>query len=96
MQTVAPAIGATVAGFLVLLLGARWMVQALTPASKTTGPRFTAPPGSWILGSGTGVPVAYHPASQYWPLQVILLAVLLAIAAAALASGWRATRTRAV
>jgi len=96
VQTVAPAIGATVAGFLVLLLGARWMVQALTPASNTTGPRFTAPPGSWILGSGTGVPVAYHPASQYWPLQVILLAVLLAIAAAALASGWRATRTRAV
>ena len=72
------------------------MVQALTPASKTTGPHFTAPPGSWILGSGTGVPVPYHPASQYWPLQLILLAVLLTVAAAALASGWRATRTRAV
>ena len=91
-----PAIGAALAGFVVLLLGARWMVQALTPASKTTGPHFTAPPGSWILGSGTGVPVPYHPASQYWPLQLILLAVLLTVAAAALASGWRATRTRAV
>ena len=91
-----PAIGAAVAAFAALLLGARWMVQALTPATKTTGPSFAAPPGSWVLGSGTGVPVPYHPASQYWPLQPILLTVLLAVAAAALASGWRATRTRAV
>jgi hypothetical protein len=91
-----PAIGAAVAGFAVLLLGARWMVQDLTPAVKTIGPRYAAPPGSWVLGSGSGVPVPYHPASQYWPLQLILLAVLLAAAAAALASGWRATRTRAV
>jgi hypothetical protein len=91
-----PAIGAAVAGFAVLLLAARWTVQALTPATNTTGPRFAAPPGSWVLGSGTGVPVPYHPASQYWPLQLILLTVLLAAAAAALASGWRATRTRAV
>ena len=64
--------------------------------TNTTGPRFAAPSGSWVLGSGTGVPVPYHPASQYWPLQLILLTVLLAAAAAALASGWRATRTRAV
>jgi hypothetical protein len=91
-----PAIGAAVAGFAALLLAARWIVQALTPATSTTGPRFAAPPGSWVLGSGTGVPVPYHPASQYWPLQLILLTVLLAAAAAALASGWRATRTRAV
>jgi hypothetical protein len=91
-----PAISAAVAGFAVLLLAARWTVQALTPATIATGPRFAAPPGSWVLGSGTGAPVPYHPASQYWPLQLILLAVLLAAAAAALASGWRATRTRAV
>ena len=91
-----PAIGAALAGFTVLLLAARWVVQALTPASKTAGPDFTAPPGSWILGSGAGVPVPYHPAGQYWPLQVTLLAVLLALAAVALASGWHATRTRAV
>jgi hypothetical protein len=90
------AIGAAVAGSAVLLLAARWIVLALTPAAKTTGPRFAAPPGSWVLGSGTGVPVLYHPASQYWPLQLILLTVLLAAAAAAVASGWRATRTRAV
>jgi hypothetical protein len=91
-----PAIGAALAGFAVLLLGGRWMVQDLTPAIKTTGPRFAAPPGSWVLGSGRGVPVPYHPASQYWALQLVLLAVLLAAAAVALASGWRATRTRAV
>ena len=91
-----PAIGAAAAGFTVVLLAARWMVQALTPASKTTGPHFTAPPGSWILGSGVGVPVPYHSAGQYWPLQLILLTVLLAFAAAALATGWHATRTRAV
>ena len=47
-----PAIGAALAGFTLLLLAARWVVQALTPASKTSGPHFTAPPGSWILGSG--------------------------------------------
>jgi hypothetical protein len=91
-----PAIGAALAGFTVLLLAARWTVQALTPASKTTGPHFTAPPGSWILSSATNAPVPYHPAGQYWPLQLILLAVLLALAAAALAEGWHATRTRAV
>jgi hypothetical protein len=91
-----PAIGAALAGFTVLLLAARWTVQTLTPASKTTGPHFTAPPGSWILGSGTGVPVPYHPAGQYWTLQLTLLTVLLALAAAALATGWHATRTRAV
>ena len=72
-----------------MLLATRWMVQVLTPASKTTGPHFTAPPGSWILGSGTGIPVPYHPAGQYWPLQLILLT----LAAAALATGWHATRT---
>ena len=91
-----PATGVALAGFTVLLLAARWTVQALTPASTTTGPHFTAPPGSWILGSGTGVQVPYHPAGQYWPLQLTLLTILLALAAAALAAGWHATRTRAV
>ncbi len=91
-----PAIGAAAGAFAALLLGARWIVQDLTPVTKTTGPRFAAPPGSWVLGSGTSVPVPYHPASQYWPLQLVLLTVLLAAAAAALASGWRATSTRAV
>jgi len=96
MRRTLPAIGAALAGFTVLLLAARWTVQALTPDSKTTGQHFTAPPGSWVLGSGTSAPVPYHPAGPYWPLQLILLTVLLALAAAALATGWHATRTRAV
>jgi hypothetical protein len=91
-----PAIAAALAGFTALLLGARWVVQALTPVSTTTGPGFTAPPGSWILGSVAGAQVRYHPAGQYWPLQLILLTVLLALTAVALATGWHATRTRAV
>lgn len=95
LQRTLPAVGAALAGFAGLLLAARWTVQALTPATKTTGPGFAAPPGSWVLGSGAGVPVPYHPASQYWPLQLILLTILLAVAAGALASGWRATRARA-
>ncbi len=91
-----PAIGTAVAGCAALLLGARWMAQALTPVSTTAAPRFAAPPGGWILGPGTGVPVPYHPASQYWPLQLVLLAILLGLAASALAIGWRAVRARAV
>jgi hypothetical protein len=71
-----PAIGAAMAGFLVMLPAAWWIVQT--------------------LGPGTGVPLAYRSATQFWPLQLILLAILLAFAAAALASGWHATRTRAV
>jgi len=96
LRRTVPAIGAALAGFTILLLAARWTVQALMPASKTTGPHFTAPPGSWILGSGTSAPVPYHPASQYWPLQLILLTILLALAVAAMATGWHATRTRTV
>lgn len=91
-----PAIGAALAGFIVLLLAARWIMQALTPASETAGPHFAAPPGAWVVGSRASGPVAYHPGSQYWPLQLILLAVVLALGAAVLASGWHATRTRAV
>lgn len=95
-----PAIGAALAGFAILLVSARWSVLALTPVRETTGPLFTAPSGSWILGTGsgtrTGAPAAYHPAAQYWPLQLILLTALLALAATALATGWHATRTRTV
>jgi hypothetical protein len=88
--------GGALAAFIVLLLAARWTALALTPASVTTGPHFTAPAGSWILGSGAGVPVSYHPVGQYWLLELALLAVLLALAAAALATGWQATRARSV
>jgi hypothetical protein len=91
-----PAIGGALAGFLALLLGAWWAVRTLTPVSHTTGPGLTVPPDGWIIQAQTGQGVPYHPASQYWPLQLTFLAVLLAVAAALLASGWHATRTRAV
>ena len=60
-----PAIGAAMATFVVLVVGARWLVIGMAPA---------------------------HPASQYWPLQLTLVAIMVAVAAAALASGWRATQ----
>ena len=40
--------------------------------------------------------VPYHSASQYWPLQLAFLIVLLALSTAVLGFGWYATRTRAV
>ena len=46
-------------------------------------PRFAATPGSWVVGAGTGAPVPHHPPGQFWPLQLTLLAVLLAVAGAA-------------
>ena len=91
-----PAIGGALAGFLALLLGTGWMVRTLTPARHAVGPKLTVPPGGWIIGAQAGHGAAYHPASQYWPLQFAFLAILLALAAVLLATGWHATRTRAV
>ncbi len=83
-----PAIGAALVGFLVLFLLTGWAVRSLTPASQATGPRGT-PDTGWGIGNGR-----YHPADQYWPLQLTYLAILLALAAVLLATGWRATRPR--
>jgi hypothetical protein len=91
-----PAIGGALAGSAALLLGAWWAVRTLTPASHTTGPGFTVPADGWMIQAQAGQCVPYHPASQYWPLQVTVLAILLALAAALLGAGWHATRTRAV
>jgi hypothetical protein len=91
-----PAIGGALAGFLALLLGTGWMVRTLTPAQHTTGLKLAVPPGGWIIGAQAGHGVPYRPASQYWPLQLAFLAILLTLAAALLGCGWHATRTRAV
>lgn len=91
-----PAIGGALIGSAVLLLAAWWAVRTLTPVSHTTGLAFTVPLDGWIIGAQTGQGVPYHPASQYWPLQLTFLAILLAFAAVLLAGGWHATRTRAV
>ena len=85
-----PAIGAALVGFLALFLVSGWAVRSLTPLSRTTGLRGT-PDGGWDIGGGQ-----YHPASQYWPLHLTYAALLVLLAGAALAGGWRATRARKV
>lgn len=84
-----PAVGAALVGFLVLLLGTGRAVQTLTPTSHTTGPRPSVPRDGWIVHGNS----SYHPASQFWPLQVTFLIALLVLATGLLAFGWRTTRT---
>ena len=91
-----PAVGGALACFLVLLLASGWAVRTFAPTSHTVPPSFDVPVGGWIIRMSRGHSVPYHPANQYWPLQFTFLAVLLALAAATLALGWYATRTRAV
>ena len=91
-----PAVGAALAGFLVLLLASGWAVRTLAPASNTTAPSFDVPVGGWIMQTSQVHSVPYHPASQYWPLQLTFLTVLLALAATTLVFGWYATRSRGV
>jgi ABC-type transport system involved in multi-copper enzyme maturation permease subunit len=91
-----PAIGAAVVAFTLLILGLRWVVLEHTPTRTTTGPGFTAPPGSWLLDPRNGFPFRYHPPTQFVALQLILLGVLLAVAASALVTGWLSTRDHAV
>jgi hypothetical protein len=85
-----PAIGAALASFLALFLLTDWVIRHLTPTSKATG-HLGTPASSWDIGGGR-----YHPANQYWPLQVTYAAILLTLALAVLAIGWRATRPRSV
>ena len=91
-----PAVGAALAGFLVLLLASGWAVRTLAPASYTTAPSFDVPVGGWIMQTSQVHSVPYHPATQYWPLQLTFLTVLLALAATTLVFGWYATRSRCV
>jgi hypothetical protein len=88
-----PAVVATWVAFLPLLFGSGLAVRNLTPTKRTNAPSHIAGiGGGWGIGNGT----LYHPASQYWPLQITFLIILLTIAAVLLAAGWYATRTRAV
>jgi hypothetical protein len=91
-----PAVGAALGCFLVLLFTSGWAVRTLTPTNRTAAPSLEVPSGGWIMQTSTVHGVPYHPASQYWPLQLGFLALLLALAASTLAIGWYATRTRAV
>lgn len=90
-----PAVGAALVSFLVLLIASGWAVRTFTPTRLSTAPsRISGAGGGWGVQASAGV--LYHPASQYWLLQITFLGLLLAIAAALLAAGWYATRTRAV
>jgi hypothetical protein len=91
-----PAVGAALVGFLVLLLVTGRAVQILTPVKYTTGPRWSAPDDAWRWQADGDHAIPYHPAGQFWPLQLTFLAVLLLLAAGLLTLGWYATRTRAV
>jgi hypothetical protein len=82
------AVGAALVAFLALFLVTAWALRNLTPVSRATGSR-GSPEDAWILGGGQ-----YHPAGQYWPLQLVYVVMLLALAAAVLTAGWRATRPR--
>jgi len=90
-----PAVGAALASFLVLLVVSGWAVRTLTPSSRTDV-LSEVPVDGWVVHASQVHSVSYHPASQYWPLQLAFLAVLLVLASAVLATGWSATRTRAV
>jgi len=90
-----PAVVAAWVVFLPLLFAAGLAVRSFTPTTRTNSPsHIAAIGGGWGIRSGNGT--LFHPASQFWPLQVLFLVILLAIAAAFLAAGWYATRTRAV
>lgn len=90
LRRTVPAVGGALVGFLFLFLVTGWAVRGLTPLSHVRGDR-GAPGDSWMIGSGH-----YHPAVQYWPLQLTDVALLLLLSAALLGVGWRATRAQAV
>ena len=85
-----PALGAALVSFLALFLITGWAVRTLTPTSHAAGSR-GGPDTGWTVSGQY-----YHPASQYWPLQLTYFASLLLLATAILVLGWRATRTRTV
>lgn len=84
------AVGTALVAFLALFLTTGWAVRSLTPLSHTTGSLGT-PVNGWSVSAGQ-----YHPAGQYWPLQLSYVALLLVLAAALLTVGWRSTRSRSV
>jgi hypothetical protein len=91
-----PAVGVALAGTLALTLLATQAVRTWTPVKHSSGPRFAVPRDAWTPRGGADHPVPYHPASQFWPLQLTFLCILVVISVGVLALGWRATRDRAV
>jgi hypothetical protein len=95
MRRTLPAVAAALVVFIPLLVGSGWAVRTLTPTHRSTAlSHIGGAGGGWGFRTSNGV--LYHSAGQYWPLQVVFLGTLLLTAAAVLAAGWHATRTRAV
>lgn len=91
-----PAVALALVGFLALFAAAGRAVQTLTPVHHTLPGDRGVPRDAWTWPTGTADAIPYHPANQFWPLQLTFLAILLALTVAVLVLGWHATRTRAV
>ncbi len=91
-----PAVAVALVGFLALFAAAGRAVQTLTPVHHTLLSDRGVPDDAWTWPSGASNAIPYHPAGQFWPLQLTFLAVLLTLTAAVIALGWRGTRARAV
>jgi len=91
-----PAVALALVGFLALFAAAGRTVQTLTPVHHTLPGDRGVPRDAWTWPTGTADAIPYHPANQFWPLQLTFLAILLTLTLAVLALGWHATRTRAV
>jgi len=91
-----PAVAVALVGFLALYAAAGRAVQTLTPVQHTLPSDRGVPSDAWTWPTGAAQAIPYHPATQFWPLQLTFLAVLLTLTAAALVLGWHAIRTRAL
>ncbi len=96
LRRLLPAVAVALVSFLALFAVAGRAVQTLTPVHHTLPSDRGVPDDAWTWPSGTSHAIPYHPAGQFWPLQLTFLAVLLALTAAVIALGWQGTRTRAV
>lgn len=89
-----PAVAIALIGFLALYAAAGRAVQTLTPLQHSLPTDRGVPRDAWTWPTGAAQTIPYHPASQFWPLQLTFLAILLILTAAALVLGWHAIRTR--
>ena len=71
-------------------------MQTLTPVHHAMPVDRGVPSDAWTWPTGAANAIPYHPANQFWPLQLTFLAMLLILAAALTALGWHATHTRTI
>ncbi|MEU9015496.1 hypothetical protein AB0D12_38530 [Streptomyces sp. NPDC048479] len=84
-----PAAGlALVAGFL-MVAAERYREQLRPPVDRVTAAHREMPTSVWQLGNG------FHPASHFWPLQLVGTGIVLALPAAATAAAFLILRRHA-